>query len=143
MIRFELNDSDWTTSKRYWNELKKRFTKPDDAKKAEFINRVLFKSSARNVSSQTNPPDSSTTTIATITTTTPIPSINSISEIMNEIDNEIKSNSKNDIDIINNSDIKTQELKTITTTQAQEEFENKACKELKRFIGKPVKSFFY
>ena len=123
MIRFELNNSDWTTSKRYWHELKKQFTKPNDVKKADFINDTLFESSSRNAGT---PPDSSTTTTHTI-----IPSINSMTEIMSEIDKEIQNDEKhdsgNDIDI---------DVKTSATTGAK--LETQANKDLRQFIRNPV-----
>ena len=120
MIKFELSDSTWQTSKRYWNELKKQFVKPDDLKKAKFLNRFLFESSNLN---NTNSHASSSTT----TTITPIiPSLTSMTQIMSEIDKELKIDEKNDIEV------KTQEQETTTGKKLQN-------KQLKQFIRKPVK----
>ena len=113
MLRLELSDSDWQTSKRYWNELKKQFIKPDDVKKANFVTHALFE-----------------------TTTTPhtiIPSINSMNEIMSEIDSELKTDEKNDCDI----DVKTQKQIIATTTVANTNG-NDIDQALKQFIGLPV-----
>ena len=112
MIRFALSDSDWQTCKGYWGDLRTLFAKPDDAKKAQFMDRVLFESSSLNDSS--SKPS--------------IPSIDSMAEIMNQIDEELK----NDQD--NQTDIKTNQLQT--TTERKYNY----TKELKRFIHEPVKS---
>ena len=125
MIKFELSDADWQTSKRYWSELKKHFTNPDDVKKADFINGTLFESSNLNTSR----------TIATPT----IPSINSISELMNEIDSELKKNG--DIDVKTQAEKENKELDTADTDN-----DNSAMatmdKDIVKFIQAPVEFSF-
>ena len=122
MIKLELNDSDWQTSKGYWNDLKKQFVKPDDVKKAHFVDRVLFNSNPKHSTTRPTPQ---------------IPSIHSMSEIMREIDKELKNDEKNDAD--SDIDIKTpiETTTTITTTEKKEDTE------WKQFIRQPVKFFYY
>ena len=124
MIKFELNDSNWKTSKQYWNELKKQFIKPDDAKKADFIDRVLFDSSSQNISLNSHALMHASSVDALPTTTTvatPIPSMHIMSEIMSEIDKELKTDEKKN-DNYNVIDSKMHE----------------ANEDLKQFIRKPV-----
>ena len=129
MIRLELSPSDWQTSKGYWNELKQHFSKPEDTNKVQFIDRVLFESSSLNDANSTAPSIIS------------IPSINSMSQMMSEIDSEVKNNG-NEIDI----DVKTQDLEqttvTIETATATTTKENsQQNKELNQFIGAAVMCF--
>ena len=118
MIKFELSDFDWRTSKQYWSELKKQFINPGDAQKVKFIDRVLFESSGV---SAFNSHGSATTTV--------LPSINSLTEMMNEIDKESKDSEKHDIDV--------------KTHQQQETTEKNYSKELRQFIRKPVKCVYH
>ena len=104
MIRFALSYSDWETSKKYWKELKKQFIGPDDAKKADFLNRALFESSRTNESGHVA--HASTTTRRTS-------AMRMLSEIIDKIDTEITIDEKNDVkidtDIDSDVDIKTPE----------------------------------
>ena len=150
MIRFELTESDWNTSKKYWIQLKQRFTRPDDLKKAELINRTLFESSSPNVSGF----DASTAvTTHASTPTTPIPSMHTLSEIMSEIDTELKNNVIETVVDIN----KTQKTTTENTqSKNYKELELKSAETTNnnstspddlayaRFVGEPVEfSFFH
>ena len=107
-----MSKPDWLTTKKYWDELSKHFVWPDDRKKVDFINQIIFESSGQNELSNTG----------TITTTeTEIPSINTMNEIMKEIDNEVAI--------------------TTTTTTAQTKEESKSAtidEEMKKFIVEPV-----
>ena len=78
MIRLELSESEWLTSKRYWNDLIQQLSKPADTNKADFIRRTIFESP--NITSPLKSND----------ITTQIPSVNEMSELMNEIENETK-----------------------------------------------------
>ena len=80
MIKVELSETDWLTSKSYWNELTKCFVNRTDRKKADFISNVLFES--RHAS---NMIDSQPAEISSV-------SVNTMSELMNEIDEELKTN---------------------------------------------------
>ena len=112
MLRLELTDVDWKTSKRHWNELKKRLITAIETKKTQFIDRVLFESTTIKVLS---PKDGSAT---------PIPSI----QMMSEIDTELKNDEKMD-------DHDDHDIKTHAT-------ENKENAQLNQFNHAPVKFLF-
>ena len=77
-IHFQVSASDWLTTKKYWKELEKLSVKPDDRKKTEFVNRIIFGSAGVN---QTATPE--------------IPSISTMNEILTEIDIEAAVESPN------------------------------------------------
>ena len=76
MIRFEVSETDWLTSKRYWSGLQKHFVLPDDRKKADFLDHTIFGSKRKDIG------------------TTTVPSLSTMSEIMNEIDAELGNDDK-------------------------------------------------
>ena len=45
MLNIKVSESDWSIVKEYWDDLQKRF-QPDDLKKVDFLNRVVFESSS-------------------------------------------------------------------------------------------------
>ena len=49
MVDLSINESDWSKSLKCWKELTKRiFVSPDDQKKVDFLNKVIFNSSTDN-----------------------------------------------------------------------------------------------
>ena len=116
MIKFEIPDSDLQRCKKHWIELRKLFTKPDDLTKADFIDKTLFKSSGLNDS-----------------TATKTVSLNTMTDIMTEIDNELKENSNNNNNN-NDIDIKTKDITTKETTEDISIMDEN----VKEFIRKPV-----
>ena len=86
MLSIQVSESNWSTAKKYWHDLGKHLNDPDDRKKVDFVNRIIFESASLNGHNS----QSSTTGAAT----TKIPSITTISEIMNEIDNELEKTEK-------------------------------------------------
>ena len=101
MLNLQVSQSDWLLAKKYWVDLKKHLNHPDDSKKFSFVNRVIFESSGLN--NVHNSQSLSTTGSLTTTTTTlvadekdatNIPSITTMSEIINEIDNELEKTDK-------------------------------------------------
>ena len=44
MPNIKVSESDWSIVKKYWDDLKKRLNQPDDSKKVDFLNRVIFDS---------------------------------------------------------------------------------------------------
>ena len=103
MITLRVCQSDWSTTKTYWNDLQKHFVNKSDSTKANFINDVLFASVHTSNSN-----------------TTDIPSVKTISELMNEIDEESK------------SDRKTNE------TAQNDVTDHDIDKDIKQFVSKPV-----
>ena len=78
MIHLQVSESDWLTTGSYWKDLCKHVASPDDQKKVQFLNKIIFESSGLNKLSQ-----------PTDTTTTEIPSISTMNEIMKEIDHDV------------------------------------------------------
>ena len=86
MLSIQTSESDWSIAIKYWHDLGKHLNDPDDRKKVDFLNRIIFESASPNAhNSQSS---------ATGAVTTEIPSIRTISEIMNEIDNELEKGDK-------------------------------------------------
>lgn len=129
MIQFEVSHSDWLTSKRYWNELQKHFVQADDKEKADFINHIIFESNneLNNSSSNLSSPKQKDN----INHVTRIPSINTISAIMSEIDRELTVTTTTD------HESKKEETRNKTKPDADKEQE----KERKTSINPKVKEF--
>ena len=119
MVTVQLSDDDWSLVIKYWQDLQKHLNHPDDLKKINFLNRIIFKSTDVNIShSQTTAgivtaDDKDRTNISAI-------SIAKMSEIMNEIDNELEKREK-----------KLDDLKTVDD-------ERKIDSKIRTFIVEPV-----
>ena len=59
MVNIKVSKSDWSTVKDYWNDLKEHFHGPDDLKKVDFVNQIIFESAR---------PDSDTSEFVTTST---------------------------------------------------------------------------
>lgn len=130
MIKLQVKHSDWVTTQTYWKDLQKLLVTPDDHKKAEFVNRVIFESGGVNeiISNSVKDVD---------ITETEIPSINTISQIMKEIDSESR---------IASDDSKKETPESVTTTVAEAKTETetlvaKMDEKIKQFMSEPVKYF--
>ena len=116
MIHLSVLKSDWLTTKSYWKDLEKLFVDSDDRKKADFLNRVVFESPGVKEIDSSN------------SNTTEIPSIDTISQIMKEIDNELIITGDRD-----NDDYKT-EIETETSKTQVPKMDEK----IQEFIMEPV-----
>ena len=84
-MKVQVSDSNWSIVIKYWKDLQKHLNQPDDLKKIDFLNQVIFESAGSNT---LHSQSSVTTTTKTETNISSI-SIATMSEIMNEIDNEL------------------------------------------------------
>ena len=104
MVNVQVNDSEWLIALKYWQDLQKHLNQADDLQKIEFLNRIIFESTGLNTL------DSQSSLVVTTTKTKPKTqtkaalfaadgkdrikissiSIATMSEIMNEIDNELE-----------------------------------------------------
>ena len=92
MLKLHVSQSDWSLAKKYWHDLGKHLNRPDDTKKVDFLNRTIFESAGLNgLHSQSSTTGSADEKDRTLTN---IPSIGTMSEIMNEIDNELETTEK-------------------------------------------------
>ena len=48
VVKVQVSDSDWSIVTKYWKDLEKHFTHPDDREKIDFLNRVVFESAGSN-----------------------------------------------------------------------------------------------
>lgn len=110
MISFQLSSKDWTVAKQYWSKLKTQiFTTGNNEKEVEFIDKIVFEG---------NPIQQNEEKVDIELSLVNVPSITTVTELMDEIDNETKATTKETY--ISNS-INTE----ITPT-------------IKQFISKPV-----
>ena len=84
MLSIQVSEYDWSIGTKYWHDLGKHLNDPDDRKKVDFLNRVIFESASLNAHNSQSAGAA----------TTEIPSIRTLSEIMNEIDNELEKGDK-------------------------------------------------
>ena len=101
-----MSESDWSIAIKYWKDLQKNLNHPDDLKKIDFLNRVIFESGGLN---KLHSQSSATTTRKTKTKSAVADgkdkrniasiSIETMSEIMNEIDDELDDSKKVDDDM--------------------------------------------
>ena len=100
MARIQVSDHDWSIVVQYWKDLQKHLNQPDDLKKIDFLNRVIFKSAGVNrLHSQSSATVTTAKTAGVITDQKDRINISSISietmsEIMNEIDNDLSKREK-------------------------------------------------
>ena len=87
MLNIQVSQSDWAIAKKYWHDLGKHLNQPDDTKKVDFLNHIFFESAGLN---KYHSQSSTTPAADDKDSTTNIPSITTMSEIMNEIDNELE-----------------------------------------------------
>ena len=124
MLNIQVSESDWTTVVKYWHDLKQHLSQSHDKNKVDFLNRIIFESAGLTAfNSQYSTIRGVTTTIvapADVKDKTKIPSIGTMSEIMNEIDNELE---------FENTDRKVNDSQTI---------EIKIDEKIKPFISEPV-----
>ena len=77
MLTIHVSQDDWAIAKKYWSQLTLNNIFNDDSSKIDFLNKHIF--SSTGVTSNESVGDI-------------IPSVTTISELMNEIENETKSN---------------------------------------------------
>ena len=124
MIHLRLSESDWLTSKKYWKELSKNFVSPDAQRKAHFVNQNIFESSGiKNelLKAKTQYKNDDVDLKEDIEMSNIIPSINTMNQIMNEIDK--------DLAITTTSD---------TIASANESYNTTIDKKIQKFIVEPV-----
>ena len=92
MPNIQVEESNWSIAQHYWHDLKKHLNSPDDRKKVEFLNRIIFESADLNAFDYQSL-NSTTTVKATEReneTASDIPPIETMTELMNEIETELE-----------------------------------------------------
>ena len=79
MITLNVKDEDWSVAKDHWVALKEQLTDKESIAKAEFVDDVVFNT-------------------AVTTAEIDLPSLLILTQIMNEIDNEIKMDESNELE---------------------------------------------
>ena len=65
MVNIKVSKSDWSTAKDYWNDLQEHFHEPDDLKKVDFVNQIIFES-ARSCQNESESDTSESVTTRTV-----------------------------------------------------------------------------
>ena len=101
VVKVQVSESECSIAIKHWEDWQKHLSHPDDLKKIDFLNRIIFESPALNTSlhSQYSVTTTRKTNISSI-------SIETMSEIMNEIDNELDDSKTVDDDMKIDSKIK-------------------------------------
>ena len=120
MVTVQVSDHDWSLVLKYWRELEKHLNHPDDREKIHFVNQIIFESASLNKLEKKE--GGLLKEVEGTSNISPI-SIEKMSQIMNEIDNEL---SKSKIEK------KSEDLKD------EEDDEMKIDSKVKRFVVEPV-----
>ena len=116
MLSIHVSQHDWVIAKEYWSQLTLNNAFNDDSSKIDFLNKHIFSSGSIT----------STESVGDI-----IPSVTTISELMNEIENETKSN----VDRSGNGVTKKDEIEENAEISMINRQENQT---MKQFMQKPV-----
>ena len=91
MPNIQVEESNWSIAQHYWHDLKKHLNSPDDRKKVQFLNRIIFESAGLNAFDYQS---SNSTTVKAPERkdeiAPDIPPIEKLTDLLDEIDQENK-----------------------------------------------------